>query len=105
MRRALLVGIDELFADPADVARSTTTASRSRTSWRSRTARTHISEVAILSASRSSQPSLELGDHGFYTELVCSALGGGAADIGVLRRLPDWFGSPDADFALSPRHE
>jgi hypothetical protein len=106
--------------------------------------------LSILSASRSSQPSLERGEHGVFTELVCSALGGGAADIlgnvsiasvyayvdqalgawdqrplfkshvsrmlslrttkpaidiAVLRRLPEWFETPDADFPLSPRHE
>jgi hypothetical protein len=106
--------------------------------------------LSILSASRSSQASLERGDHGVFTELVCSALDGGAADIlgnvsvasiyayvdqafgawdqrplfkshvsrmlslrtakpaidiAVVRRLPDWFESPDADFPLSPRHE
>jgi hypothetical protein len=106
--------------------------------------------LSILSASRSSQPSLEQGEHGLFTELVCSALDGGAADIlgnvsvasiyayvdqafgawdqrplfkshvsrmlslrtakpaidiAVVRRLPDWFESPDADFSLSPRHE
>jgi uncharacterized caspase-like protein len=106
--------------------------------------------LSILSASRSSQASLEQGDHGVFTELVCSALDGGAADIlgnvsvasiyayvdqafgawdqrplfkshvsrmlslrtakpaidiGVLRRLPEWFESPDAEFPLSPRHE
>jgi uncharacterized caspase-like protein len=106
--------------------------------------------LSILSASRSSQASLEEGDHGVFTELVCSALDGGAADIlgnvsvasiyayvdqafgawdqrplfkshvsrmlslrtakpaidiGVLRRLPEWFESPDAEFSLSPRNE
>jgi uncharacterized caspase-like protein len=106
--------------------------------------------LSILSASRSSQASLEEGDHGVFTELVCSALDGGAADIlgnvsvasiyayvdqafgawdqrplfkshvsrmlslrtakpaidiGVLRRLPEWFESPEAEFALSPRNE
>jgi hypothetical protein len=106
--------------------------------------------LSILSASRSSQPSLERGDHGAFTELVCSALEGGAADIlgnvsvasiyayvdqafgawdqrplfkshvsrmlslrtakpaidiAVLRRLPEWFETPDAELPLSPRHE
>jgi uncharacterized caspase-like protein len=106
--------------------------------------------LSILSASRSSQASLEEGDHGVFTELVCSALDGGAADIlgnvsvasiyayvdqafgawdqrplfkshvsrmlalrtakpavdiGVLRRFPEWFESPDAEFPLSPRNE
>jgi hypothetical protein len=28
-----------------------------------------------------------------------------AIDVAILRHLPDWFGSPDAEFALSPRHE
>src|SRR4051812_21234373 len=37
--------------------------------------------LSILSSSRSSQPSLEQGDHGVFTALVCSALDGGAADI------------------------
>lgn len=106
--------------------------------------------LSILSASRPSQPSLERGDRGVFTELVCSALDGGAADIlgnvsvasvyayvdqalsawdqrplfkshvsrmlslrtakpaidvAVLRRLPQWFATPDAEFGLSPRHE
>jgi len=106
--------------------------------------------LSILSASRSSQASLELGESGMFTELVCSALDGGAADIlgnvsvagiyayvdqafgawdqrplfkshvsrmlslrtakpaidiVILRRLPDWFGTPDAEFPLTPRHE
>jgi hypothetical protein len=106
--------------------------------------------LSILSASRASQPSLEQGDHGVFTELVCSALDGGAADIlgnvtvasvyayvdqafgawdqrplfkshvsrmlslrtaqpaidiAVVRRLPEWFEAPDADFPLSPRYE
>jgi uncharacterized caspase-like protein len=106
--------------------------------------------LSILSASRSSQAALEEGDHGVFTELVCSALDGGAADIlgnvsvasiyayvdqafgawdqrplfkshvsrmlslrtakpaidiAVLRRLPEWFESPDAEFSLSPRNE
>jgi hypothetical protein len=37
--------------------------------------------LSILSASRSSQASLEEGESGVFTELVCSALDGGAADI------------------------
>jgi hypothetical protein len=106
--------------------------------------------LSILSASRSSQASIERGESGLFTALVCSALDGGAADIlgnvsvasvyayvdqafgawdqrplfkshvsrmlslrtarpaidiAILRRLPDWFRSPDADFPLSPRHE
>jgi hypothetical protein len=106
--------------------------------------------LSILSASRSSQSSLEHGARGVFTELVCSALDGGAADIlgnvsvasvyayvdqafgawdqrplfkshvsrmlslrsarpaidiAILRRLPEWFGSVDAEFYLSPRHE
>jgi Caspase domain len=106
--------------------------------------------LSILSASRASQPSLESGDRGVFTQLVCSALDGGAADllgnvsvagiyahvdqvfgawdqrplfkshvsrmlslrtakpaidVDVLRRLPDWFETPYADFPLSPRHE
>src|SRR4051795_7884773 len=106
--------------------------------------------LSILTASRSSQSSVEHGESGVFTELVGSALDGGAADIlgnvsvasvyayvdqalgawdqrplfkshvsrmlslrtakpaidiAVVRRLPDWFESPDADFSLSPRHE
>jgi hypothetical protein len=106
--------------------------------------------LSILTASRSSQPSVEHGDSGVFTELVSSALDGGAADIlgnvsvasvyayvdqalgawdqrplfkshvsrmlslrsaraaidvAILRRLPEWFGSADAEFPLSPRHE
>jgi uncharacterized caspase-like protein len=106
--------------------------------------------LSILSASRSSQASLEQGESGVFTGLVCSALEGGAADIlgnvsvasvyayvdqafgawdqrplfkshvsrmlslrtakpaidiAILRRLPDWFATADAEFALSPRHE
>jgi hypothetical protein len=200
-RARLRAGIDELFADPADVAllyfsghgtendlggylvttdaevydEGVSLADVLALANRA----THISEVAIiidschsgwmgtvpaadnahaslreglsiLSASRPSQPSLERGDHGVFTELVCSALDGGAADIlgnvsvagvyayvdqalsawdqrplfkshvsrmlslrtakpaidiGVLRRMPDWFATPDADFPLSSRHE
>ena len=37
--------------------------------------------LSILSASRSSQSALERGEGGVFTELVCSALDGGAADI------------------------
>jgi len=37
--------------------------------------------LSILTASRSSQPSLERGDAGVFTELVAGALAGGAADI------------------------
>jgi uncharacterized caspase-like protein len=37
--------------------------------------------LSILTASRSSQSSLERGETGVFTELVCSALDGGAADI------------------------
>jgi hypothetical protein len=106
--------------------------------------------LSILSASRSSQASIEQDEHGVFTELVCSALDGGAADIlgnvsvasiyayvdqalgawdqrplfkshvsrmlslrtakpaidvAILRRLPDWFATPDAEFPLSARHE
>jgi hypothetical protein len=106
--------------------------------------------LSILSASRSSQSSVERGESGVFTELVCSALDGGAADIlgnvsvagiyayvdqafsaweqrplfkshvsrmlslrtakpaidvAILRRLPSWFASADAEFPLSPRHE
>jgi hypothetical protein len=106
--------------------------------------------LSILTASRSAQPAVEQGGTGVFTDLVCSALDGGAADvlgatsvaavyayveqalgawdqrpllkahvaqmisirdvepaieIEILRRLPEWFNSPDADFALSPRHE
>jgi hypothetical protein len=106
--------------------------------------------LSILSASRPSQVSLEQGDRGMFTELVCGALEGGAADIlgnvsvasvyayvdqalgawdqrplfkshvsrmlslrtarpgidiAVLRRLPEWFDTDDAEFPLSPRNE
>jgi uncharacterized caspase-like protein len=106
--------------------------------------------LSILTASRSTQASWELGDSGLFTELVCSALDGGAADIlgevsvasvyayvdqafgawdqrplfkshvsrmlslrtakpavkiEVLRRFPEWFETPDAEFPLEPRHE
>jgi len=106
--------------------------------------------LSILTASRSSQAAVEQGGSGVFTDLVCSALDGGAADIlgnvsvaavyayvdqalgawdqrplfkshisrmlsirrarpaidvAVLRRLPEWFGSPDAEFGLTPRHE
>jgi hypothetical protein len=37
--------------------------------------------LSILTASRSSQPALERDEAGVFTELVCSALDGGAADI------------------------
>jgi uncharacterized caspase-like protein len=37
--------------------------------------------LSILSASRSSQASMEQDESGVFTELVCSALDGGAADI------------------------
>jgi len=106
--------------------------------------------LSILTASRSSQAAVEQGGTGVFTDLVCSALDGGAADIlgnvsvaavyayveqalgawdqrplfkshvsrmlslrtarpaidiDILRRLPEWFSSPDAEFALSPQHE
>src|SRR3954454_14585131 len=106
--------------------------------------------LSIPTASRSSQSSVEHGESGVFTELVGSALDGGAADIlgnvsvaavyayvdqalgawdqrplfkshvsrmlslrsakpaidvAILRRLPEWFASADADFPLSPRHE
>ncbi len=106
--------------------------------------------LSILTASRSTQSSWEVGDSGMFTELVCSALDGGAADvlgevsvasvyayvdqafgawdqrplfkshvsrmlslrrarpavtIEVLRRFPEWFETPDAEFPLEPRHE
>jgi Caspase domain len=106
--------------------------------------------LSILSASRSSQASLEQDERGVFTELVCSALEGGAADIlgnvsvasiyayvdqalgawdqrplfkshisrmlslrtakpaidiAILRKLPDWFETPDAELPLTPRHE
>jgi hypothetical protein len=106
--------------------------------------------LSILSASRSSQASMEQDESGVFTELVCSALDGGAADIlgnvsvasiyayvdqalgawdqrplfkshvsrmlslrtakpaidiAILRRLPEWFQSDDAEFPLSPHHE
>ena len=37
--------------------------------------------LSILTASRSTQAALEQGENGVFTELVCSALDGGAADI------------------------
>jgi hypothetical protein len=37
--------------------------------------------VSILTASRSSQPAMEYGGSGVFTDLICSALDGGAADI------------------------
>jgi Caspase domain len=106
--------------------------------------------LSILTASRSSQSSWEEGDSGRFTELICSALDSGAADIlgnvsvasvyayvdqafgawdqrplfkshvsrmlslrnakpsieiSILRRLPEWFPSPDSEFPLSPRYE
>jgi hypothetical protein len=106
--------------------------------------------LSILASSRSSQSSWEQDGSGVFTELVCSALDGGAADIlgnvtvasiygyvaqafgawdqrplfkshvsrmlslrtarpaidiRILRRLPEWFASPDSEFPLSPRHE
>jgi hypothetical protein len=106
--------------------------------------------LSILTASRSSQVSLERDGASVFTDLVCSALDGGAADIlgdvsvagvyayvdqalgawdqrplfkshvsrmlslrrckpaidiGILRRLPDWFASPEAELPLGPRHE
>lgn len=200
-RARLREGLEELFADPADVAllyfsghgteddlggylvTSDATTYEEGVSLGDVLAHankaTHITEVAIiidschsgwlgtvpavnnthaslreglsfLSASRSSQASLEEGDRGVFTELVCSALDGGAADIlgnvsiasiyayvdqalgawdqrplfkshvsrmlslrnakpaidiAILRRLPEWFDSDDAEFPLSPRHE
>lgn len=106
--------------------------------------------LSILSASRSSQAALERAGAGVFTDLVCSAFDGGAADIignvsvasiyayvdqafgawdqrplfkshvsrmvslrrakpaidvAILRLLPEWFPTPDADLPLSPRHE
>jgi hypothetical protein len=106
--------------------------------------------LSILTASRASQVSMEEGENGVFTALVCAALAGGAADIlghvtvagvyayvdqalgawdqrplfkthvsrmlslrtakpaidiAILRRVPDWFPSPAAEFPLSPRHE
>lgn len=37
--------------------------------------------VSVLTASRASQVSVEVDGHGVFTELVCSALEGGAADV------------------------
>jgi Caspase domain len=37
--------------------------------------------VTILAASRPTQPSMEVGDHGVFTNLVIGALRGGAADV------------------------
>jgi len=43
----------------------------------------HISEgVSILTASRASEPSLEVNGHGVFTNLLLDALEGGAADLG-----------------------
>lgn len=106
--------------------------------------------ISILTASRSSQVAMERGGVGVFTDLVCSALDGGAADIlgevsvaavyayvdqalgaweqrplfkshvsrmlslrtarpavdiGILRKIPEWFPDPEADFPLSPRYE
>lgn len=106
--------------------------------------------LSILTASRSAQAAVEMGGTGVFTDLVCSALDGGAADIlgntsvaaiyayveqalgawdqrpllkahvaqmisirdaepaievAILRRLPEWFTAPDAEFPLSPRYE
>lgn len=106
--------------------------------------------LSILTASRSAQAAVEEGGTGVFTDLVCSALDGGAADIlgntsvasiyayveqalgawdqrplfkahvaqmisirdaepaidiDILRRLPEWFDAPDAEFPLSPRYE
>lgn len=106
--------------------------------------------LSVLTASRSSQAAVEQGGTGVFTDLVCSALDGGAADIlgnvsvaaiyayvdqalgawdqrplfkshvsrmlslrvaapaidvAILRQLPEWFPSPDAEFPLSLRHE
>jgi hypothetical protein len=106
--------------------------------------------LSMLSASRSSQSAWEVDEHGMFTELVCSALDGGAADVlgdvsvasvyayvaqafgawhqrplfkshvsrmlslrsakpavplEILRRLPEWFETPDAEYPLEPRHE
>jgi len=42
----------------------------------------HLREgIAILTASRSGQVSVEVGGRGLFTQLVCSALEGGAADV------------------------
>lgn len=106
--------------------------------------------LSILTASRSSQAAWEEGDSGRFTELICSALDSGAADIlgnvsvasiyayvdqafgawdqrplfkshvsrmlalrnarpsieiAILRRLPEWFPTDDAEYPLSPRYE
>jgi hypothetical protein len=37
--------------------------------------------VTILAASRPTQPSMEVGDHGVFTNLVIGALRGGSADV------------------------
>jgi hypothetical protein len=37
--------------------------------------------------------------------MLCLRRARPAIDIGILRRLPDWFAAPDAELALSPLHE
>jgi uncharacterized caspase-like protein len=106
--------------------------------------------VSVLTASRASQPSLEVGGWGLFSSLVHSALDGGAADVignvtaagiyayvdqalgpwqqrplfkthvsrltslrkcspavplATLRRLPEWFTSPEAYLQLDPSFE
>ena len=106
--------------------------------------------VSILTASRSGQVSTESGGRGLFTELVCGALDGGAADVlghvtaastyayveqalgswdqrplfkahvatltplrktapavqlETLRRLPEWFETPNFEFPLDPSYE
>ncbi len=106
--------------------------------------------VSVLTASRSTQTAAEYGDGGVFTDLVCSALEGGGADVlgkvtvpGVyayvdealgpwdqrplfkshvskliclrqaqpsiapetLRRFPEWFPTPEAEFPLDPSYE
>lgn len=106
--------------------------------------------VSVLTASRASEVAVEEGGSGVFTNLVCGALAGGAADprgivtaagiysyvdqalgpwdqrplfkahvsslepvrqcvpavaLDTLRRIPDWFPKPDAEFPLDPSYE
>jgi hypothetical protein len=108
------------------------------------------SGISVLTASRASELAVEKGGSGVFTNLVCGALEGGAADplgvvpaagvysyvdqalgpwdqrplfkahvsslvpirqcrpavdLDVLRRIPEWFPKPDAEFALDPSFE
>lgn len=106
--------------------------------------------LTVLTASRDSEPAMEIGGSGVFTSLVVDALRGGAADLrghvtpgsiyayvdqalgpwdqrpifktnvtqftslrevtppvplATLRKLPDYFVEPQAEFALSPEYE